>query len=237
MVNIKKFYLIFNNRKNTDLNLDIIQRPNFPTLTKKYEVHQVTGRNGGLYEFLGYEDRTIEVEFNLLNKNSINNHIRIIRKWLDRIEDNKLAFSDDKQYFFKVKHIEYENIERELNILGKFKVTFICDSFSYDFNSQKETEIINNSIIFNYGDFKAKPILKFLGNGAVKLNINDSIINLNVGQEIILNSQLELCYRNNFEMQNSQMKGNFPILKLGNNSISWIGNITKAIIIPNFIFY
>ena len=234
---MKKFYLIFNNKKNTDLNLDIIKRPNFPTLTKNYEVYNVTGRNGGLYEFIGYEDRIIEIEFNLLERNNINNEIRRIRKWLDRVEDNKLAFSDDLQYFFKVKHIEYEVIERELNILGKFKVTFICDSFSYDFNSQKEIEVTNNSNIVNIGDFESKPILTLFGNGTTKLTINDSEILLNVGQEIILNSELELCYRNNFEMQNSKMAGNFPILKLGSNNIKWTGNITKVTIIPNFIFY
>ena len=235
---INKYHIVFNNLSSNSLGLSVISRPNFSSLKKKYNEYEVLGREGKLYEFLGYEDNVIEVKFNFCELNNINSKVRLIKKWLNNIENNKLSFSDDPLVFYKVKKVEYENIERKLKIKGSFNLKFICEPYFYSFSSQEEIEIKNDETLINDGDFISKPIIKIEGNGEVNLNINGKPIKLNIGQEIIINSELELCYRESLkDMQNSQMSGDFPILDIGENKISWDKNVKRLSIIPNYRYY
>ncbi|MDU6337913.1 MAG: phage tail protein, partial [Clostridium sporogenes] len=64
--------------------------------------------------------------------------------------------------------------------------------------------------------------------------INNEIIKFtNISDYIELDSEMMECYKSNVPL-NHLMIGNFPIFQVGENNISWTGNISKIEIIPRW---
>lgn len=233
-----KFNIIFNNRSSLDLGIEVIKRPEIPSPQPIYNSYDITGKNGKEYEFEGYEDIEIEIDFNFLDRETMYERFLECKRWINTIKDNKLIFSDNLGVFYRVNYATITSNERVFKVIGKFTVTFNCEPFAYEFEGQNEIEVNNYSTVFNYGDFESKPIIKINGEGLVTINLNDEIIKVNVGQNIIINSYLELSYKEDKTPQNSNIKGKYPVLKLGENSISYSGGrIDSFIIIPNWVIY
>lgn len=232
------FSIFFNNLNSSrDLGLAIEHRPNIPIAEKDIRHIYVPNRNGTLTEDLRtYRDIEIPITFGFKAKDRDNfgYKCRMIKMWLLNIQDNKLSFSDD-EVFYKVKNIKFDEggIERGLRTLGKFKVTFVCDPFSY-----LEDEIIiitkNNSTVCSYGTFLSEPVIKVYGSGDITLNINDRFIKFTAIENYIeLDSEIQECYKDTLNC-NNKMIGEFPILKTGKNNISWTGNVSKIEINPRW---
>lgn len=232
----KKFYVVFNGIKDLDLGIKAVKRPNFPSLKKRYNEQEVDGKDGLEYEFLGYEDRALTIEYNFIDRKNIWGKVRKINRWLNSIQDYKLSLSDDPEYFYIVKKIEYDDIERKTKRVGSFNVTFILEPFAYSFDTNDYIEVKNNSKIYNDGDFKSKPIIDIEGNGYIRLWIDERVIELNIADKVTVNSKLELCFKNG-EIEPARKKGDFPKLNIGFNTIRWEGNVRKVSINPNCIYY
>ncbi|EJE7236826.1 phage tail protein, partial [Clostridium botulinum] len=68
----------------------------------------------------------------------------------------------------------------------------------------------------------------------ISLNINGEVIKLkNVNNYIELDPEIQECYRDTLNC-NNDMQGEFPIFKVGENRISWTGNVSKIEITPNW---
>ena len=233
-----KFNIIFNNKSSLDLGIEVIKRPEIPSPQPIYNSYDIPGKNGKEYELEGYEDIEIEVNFNFIDRETMHERFLECKRWINTIKDNKLIFSDNLGVFYRVNYATITSNERVFKVIGKFTVTFNCEPFAYEFEGQNEIEVNNYSTVFNYGDFESKPIIKINGEGLVTINLNDEIIKVNVGQNIIINSYLELSYKEDKTPQNSNIKGKYPVLKLGENSISYSGGrIDSFIIIPNWVIY
>ncbi|AWB30056.1 distal tail protein Dit [Clostridium botulinum] len=229
------FSIQFNNYNSyKDLELVVEHRPNIPAPSRNINNIYIPGKNGTLTEDLGsYEDIGIPITFGFQDKVNINNKCRQIKMWLlDKIKDCKLYFSDDIETYYKVKNVKIDNIERSIKSLGKFTVLFTCDPFGY---IDEELLIIDKPIsIYNEGTFESQPYIKIHGSGDISLNINNEVIKLkNINNYIELDSEIMECYKNN-EALNNHMYGEFPIFKVGENKISWTGNINKIEIIPHW---
>ena len=64
---------------------------------------------------------------------------------------------------------------------------------------------------------------------------NKSIYLKGITDKIIIDSEMKNAYNNSVSL-NYKMSGDFPVLSLGENNISWIGNVTKLEIQPNWRF-
>ena len=110
--------------------------------------------------------------------------------------------------------------------------------FAYEMEGQEEILINNAAVIYNAGDLESKPIIKIQGEGLITIKINDETIKANVGQEIIIDSYLGLSYKADKTPQNNNIKGKYPRLKLGENTISYSGGrVDRFVIIPNWTIY
>jgi len=234
------FSLYFNKLNSYhDLGLKIIKRPNFFIAQKNINIYEVEGRNGSLIEDLEtYKDIEITVSFNFIDRTNINQKIREIKSWLiGKIKDKQLMFSDDSDVFYKVKYMKIDNIERTLKYLGKFNVVFVCDPFTYS-KAGENTVIItnNNSQIYNHGTYYSEPQLKIYGTGDITLSINnENIILKSIQDYIMIDTEMQEAYREGQSL-NNKMHGEFLTLQVGENTISWLGNVTKLEIIPRWRF-
>lgn len=142
------FYFIFNNKKNTDLGIKVVKRPNIPIPERNIELKSLKGRDGSLTrDYKTYNDIKISVSLNFISgENDFINKGAEIADWLYNINDNKLIFSDNDKFYYKVKKIECKDIERSLKVIGKFIVTFVCDPYKY-YIDNNEIEITNSTEI------------------------------------------------------------------------------------------
>lgn len=230
------FYFIFNNKKNTDLGIQVVKRPNIPIPERNIELKSLKGRDGSLTrDYKTYNDIKISVSLNFISgENDFINKGAEIVDWLYNINDNKLIFSDNDKFYYKVKKIECKDIERSLTVIGKFIVTFVCDPYKY-YLENNDIEITNSTKINSpILVVDSEPIISISGTGNINLIINDKRTVLeNVDESLIINSSILECYKGK-ESLNYKMSGEFPILKRGENIINIEGNIKNIKIKPNW---
>ena len=233
-----RFYVIFNNEASIDIGIKVVSRPEVTSPQPILKEHSIPGKYGNEYELEGYEDIEIPINFNFIDKENIYEIFRKCKKWINQIKDNKLIFSDNREIFYRVNYAKITSNERIMKSLGRFTVTFNCEPFAYEMEGQEEILINNEVVIYNAGDLESKPIIKIQGEGLITIKINDDAIKANVGQEIIIDSYLELSYKSDKTPQNNNIKGKYPRLKLGENTISYSGGrVDRFVIIPNWTIY
>lgn len=230
--------LYFNNRNSKDdLNLIIEEKPSIPSPEKNVIKTEVEGRNGSLVEDLGtYKEIEININFSLFDINNLNNSLRQIKQWLiGTINDKKLTFSDDLDYFYKVTNVKIGDIAKTLEILGRFTVTFTCEPFLYSKDGLNIITLLTAGNINNHG-VTSLPIITIYGNGSITLGWNDKeIVLTNIINYVTIDSQMMNCYKDS-TLMNSNMSGDFPKLQEGINNINWTGNVTRIDIIPNWCY-
>lgn len=234
------FAIDFNNLNSYyDLGLKIISRPNFSVPERDIRFTPLDGRHGAYTEDLEtYKDIEIPISFNFIDRENLTSSIRRIKHWLiGNILDKKLIFSDDLDYFYKVKQVKIDKeIERKARVLGRFTAIIVCEPFSYLKTGEHPITITQPTSIFNEGTFESQPIIKIYGQGNITLTVNnENIILTGIEQYITLDCEIEHAYKDLVvNTQNNKMQGDFPILKEGQNIITWIGNVTKIEIIPKW---
>lgn len=213
-----KYDIIYNNYTNTDVNLAIIDRPSKPAPEMGYETIKVPGGRT-LYIEKGYSDVEISIEFNFISKDASDwdKDFRNIKKWLLSKGDNKLKFSDDIEVYYRVNTVVIDTPERLIRRFGKFTVTFTCDPYVYiDEDEYKLDNYVYNDYLIS------KPIYRIVGDGYITIKINNKVIKANVGQELIINTDKGLCFKEGI-INNVALEGKYEDLYLqeGYNNFSW----------------
>lgn len=223
-----KYFIIYNNETNLDVNLLVAARPSKPSPEMEYEEVKVPGGKT-LYREKGYKDIEISVSFNFMSKYTWDKDFRIIKKWLLSKTNNKLKFSDDLEVYYKVNKVTIDTPERVMKKIGRFNVTFTCEPYVYI----DEEEIELSTLLYN--DYLiSKPIYRIVGEGYLTFNINNKIIKANVGQELIIDTDKGLCYREGI-VNNVALEGKYEDMYLleGENTLGWTDGF-KIYVTPNW---
>ncbi|MDU6047120.1 distal tail protein Dit [Clostridium sp.] len=227
---MNNYYIIFNEKTNVDFNLKIPKRVSKPAPIMNFEEKPVRGGKT-LYVEKGYSDIEIPVEFNFKTNTTWDLDFRSIKKWLVNFKDNKLIFSDDIEVFYRVNKVVISSSERLLKRTGKFIVIFTCDPYVYLSDGEYEIDI-DDYIYNNY--LESRPIYRIVGEGFLTLAVNENVVKINVGQEVIINTELGLTYRDGI-INNVSLDGNYEDLYLveGDNNFKWSGDF-EIYVIPNW---
>ena len=147
------------------------------------------------------------------------------------ITSGKLYRSRRRIYKLKVANqIEFSHVIRHFK---RFAVEFEVQPFGYDIFEQMITKTAPFKL-FNIGTFESEPIITIFVNGNITLYVNSKKIFLKeITDKIIVDSEMKNAYNNSVSL-NYKMNGDFPILSLGENNISWIGDVIKLEIQPNW---
>lgn len=197
----------------------------------KTTITKIDGRDGDIIEELGYESYTKSIKVGLSKNYDIDEVIKYFTGFGDLIMSNE----PDKVYKCQI-------IEKvDYNKLLRFKtatVKFYTQPFKY---KKDEPKVILNidgetsMTVDNIGLEKSKPIIKLTGSGTVAIQLNGATVFNYIfpenETEVIVDSIQEEAYLNGF-YKNRNMTGEFPILEVGENTISWSGNLTKIEIEP-----
>ena len=211
-----KYFIIYNDKTNLDVNLLIVSKPYKPSPVMEYEEIKVPGGKT-LYREKGYNDIEIPISFNFMSKYSWDKDFRIIKEWLLSKVNSKLKFSDDLEVFYRVNKVTIDTPERSIKKIGKFNAIFTCEPYVYIDENERELSsfLCNNYLI-------SKPVYRILGEGYLTLNINTNVIKANIGQELIIDTDKGLCYREGI-VDNVALEGRYEDMYLleGENTFSW----------------
>ncbi|CAM2079110.1 MAG: phage tail protein [uncultured Clostridium sp.] len=211
-----KYFIIYNDKTNLDVNLLIASKPYKPSPVMEYEEIKVPGGKT-LYREKGYNDIEIPIPFNFMSKYSWDKDFRIIKEWLLSKVNSKLKFSDDLEVFYRVNKVTIDATERSIKRIGKFNAIFTCEPYVYIDEDERELSkfLYNNYLIAN-------PIYRIVGEGYLTFNINNNVIKANVGQELIIDTDKGLCYREGI-VDNVALEGRYEDMYLleGENTFSW----------------
>lgn len=197
----------------------------------KTTITKIDGRDGDIIEELGYESYTKSIKVGLSKNYNIDEVIKYFTGSGDLIMSNE----PDKAYKCQI-------IEKvDYNKLLRFKtatVKFYTQPFKYKKDEPKAILNIDGETsmtVDNIGLEKSKPIIKLTGSGTVAIQLNGATVFNYIfpenETEVIVDSIQEEAYLNGF-YKNRNMTGEFPILEVGENTISWSGNLTKIEIEP-----
>lgn len=230
-----EYDISFDNIGAKEKGLYVVKRPNIPAPRRKYTETEVPGRDGKMYLDEGtVEDIEIEIEFNFIgNENEWFERFRNAKRWLLEKGKHKLCMGDDEHFFYLCKRVQIDTAERVCYEIGKFTVTFICSGYAY----LKSGELpVNVSDFCAYNPYEeSHPIYEIRGEGICDITVNGETVKVNVSQNIVINTELMMTYREDGEIKNTELSGDYENLYLrdGENSIK-ISNGFEAKIIPNW---
>ena len=224
--------VIINNQNTKTLGFALVGRPSIASAEKKYETTEVEGRDGSLTRFLGYDDLKFSLNFNILFQSDIKQKLREIKGVL--AQASTLSFDDSPNFYYKIKQAQISETESVIKASGVFSVEFIAEPYEYQKTSL--TSYTTKPIsLTNQTTTTALPVIKIYGTGTVVLSVNGTGITLTgLTSSIVLDSELQEAYTGLTTNMNSSMNGNFPVLRIGNNTITWTGTVTKVEIDPQW---
>ena len=227
---LKEGEVYFNNNMSISLNLFLEEYPSIPIANEDYDPVPVEGRNGDLFINKGtYPNKEIPFTFSIRSE-EIDIDFDKVYAWLTEIEDSRLLFGREDRCY-KVKKVLFGNLKKEFRSIGEFDVTFICESFSQDLDLTTY-EVTSNNFSFYYdGNAPSEPLIKVFGNGNIQLVVNgETMVISNVSDYVEVDSNLMQVRNLNLTSKDDDAIGNFALFTKGENTISYIGTVTKIIV-------
>lgn len=225
----------YNGINDKDLGVLVVKRPNIPTPEAKITQWNIAGRDGALFSNDGfYDDIIIYVELNFMTeKPEWNTRTRQIKEWLlNRRGNKRLLFSDDSSVFFKVKNVSIGEIQRTSDRIGVLTPMFTCEPYTYILAGQNQYDA---SAVERNPYMTSHPIYQITGEGMCTLTVNGNEMAANVGQNLTIDTDLMIAYRQDGTLQNTAITGDYEDLYLlpGDNVITITSGFDLKII-PNW---
>lgn len=227
---LKEGEIYFNNNVSLNLNLYLENYPSIPVANEEYEEVVVEGRSGNLIINKGtYPDKKIPFTFTILSS-QIDIDFEKIYEWLTEVEDNRLIFGRADRCY-KVKKVIFGNIQKEFRSIGEFDVTFLCEPFTQDLDSEVHEITTSEFILYYAGNAPGDTLIKIYGTGNIQLTINDETMQINnVVDYVEIDSNLLQVRNQDGTSKDNDTLGDFVLFTKGENIISYTGAVTKIVV-------
>ena len=224
-----------------EFNTFMRERPQRISAGRVVELRERPGGDSIVLDYAYYKNVEWKISCNALadDFDEISHHEDRIREWLDMSSYSDFTYSFDPQYVYQTivtsppvftgTHKDGQWIPFEFTIsLRPFKMARTGLNL-----------ISNEKALINIEKYPSKPKIQILGSGDITFWINDQKFELtNIGDEIIIDSQLEESYRivdGILEDQDHKTKFmDFPVLEKGQSDFKWAGNVKEFNIQPRW---
>lgn len=226
---LKEGELYFNGNRSLNLNLYLENYPSIPISNEEYEEIQIEGRSGSLIINKGtYPDKKIPFTFTILSQ-QIDIDFERIYEWLTEIEDNRLIFGREDRCY-KVKKVNFKDIQKQFRTIGEFDVTFLCEPFTQDLEKTVHEITSSGYKIYYNGNAPGDTLIKVYGTGNIQLTVNSETMQINnVADYVEIDSDLLQVRNKDKTSKDDDTSGDFILLEKGINTISYTGNATKIV--------
>ena len=220
--------------RGSSLKVFVRERPEIPAAKVRRTKIEIPGRDGAIYQSdEEFEETEISVSMNYIGSEiEWEGRWRRVQKWL--AETNSiLRFSDDTGYFFRISYVELGSNERPSARTGVFQATFVTRDGLHYLDSGL-LEYSPGRVRRNPYE-RSKPVYKISGEGRCVLTVNGKEMEVNVGQNIAIDTERMVAYREDGTLLNTSVSGNYEdlFLQKGNNEISCTEGFDLKVI-PNW---
>lgn len=235
------YKITYGNKSNEDMGM-IITSMVIPSPKKRIETVQIAGRDGTMYKTTdNFEDIDIKVSFTAINESQdYTDWYRWwgeVKRWMLSGHD-RIKIGAYPGQFFKVKNIQLGDPSRSWYIMATMDITITCDPYIYMDDGERERPLQSGSL---FADCACNPVYKFAGETTLELVVNGNSVTVNIGQNIVLDTDLMTCYRvtgGARVIANADIEGaalDKLRLKAGDNTITITAQgSVAATIIPNW---
>ena len=234
-------YFEYRGKSSRDFCLKIKEINNLSSPMRAIDVHQVLGRNGELIIDQGnYNNFHLQIEC-FIDGRPLRNGKELslaqlateLKAWLQTSYEYSPIKIEGDEFYYEGYLDNSLDIQELFTNFGEVLLSFNCKPFK-----KKDAEKVviiskGHNLVNEYMD--SEPYMKILGSGDVTLDISGRIIKFkNIENYIEVDSELMNCFKDNVN-QNNRMYGEFPVLKQGDNVISWSGDIKRIEIEPRWV--
>ena len=198
--------------------------PPFKNAEKKIRTYHIDGSNRTEVEELGYQSYTLPYEITLKDSTQLDD----VKVWLNG--SGVLIRDDDNTKYLNASVYSELSIDKFKGIATGSCEFFIANPFRYLLNEADATLTAPTNVL-NLGTYYSEPLLKITGSGVVNITVGDYSFTYNFGgdSEVYIDSEIKEAYLGS-TLKNRQMTGDFPLLNVGSNSVSWTGDVTEIVI-------
>ena len=221
---------IYNNKDSYE-NFGVVINVKPPSVVPEnnIEEYEIPGRDGNLtIDYKTKKSYILPLECTIMDKGRIEE----VKTWLMNTSSD-LVFNWDPDYKYQARIINKIDISQSLKTFGEFPLLFKVFPYKFSIGDGLIT-LTSTGTIYNGTGNASLPIIKVFGTGAITLTINSKVVTLtNIIEYVTIDSEIMDCYKET-QLMNNYMTGEFPVLIVGTNTISWTGTVTKVEIVPNF---
>ena len=218
---------IYNEISSKEMGLHLERTPIPIKARQKTRTTEVPNRTESLSEVLEeFEDITYSLTCNITDKSKIDS----IYEWLGGA--GKLIFSNRPDIYYKA--ICVETITPEFLGVEAYtmQITFTCKPFKYATSNDPITLNTPQTLKVG-GSYPSAPIYKIYGSGNISLIVNGETLQIkDVSEHIVIDTNRLIAYKGDTVLVNKTV-GQYPMLGVGDNSISWTGTVNKIEIVKN----
>ena len=234
----KQGLIVYGGEASTDYGIVVSEAPSFDKPQRQTTVFNVPGRNGSvLFQADAFNDVTRSYRTWIADYDKVDlteavqafTAMLYSKKGYQRLED---SFEPD---IFRLAYFSGgQEITNEMTQYGETTIQFTCRPERFLKSGEVEVEVANGDSIFNPTRFDAKPLIYIEGTDDIEIDIQGQTITANVDDYIYIDCERMNAYRTISENMNSEISGEFPVLKPGNNGIGITGTVTKVVITPRY---
>lgn len=234
-------YFNYRGKSSRDFCLKIKEINNLSSPSRALDIHEVLGRNGELIIDNGnYNNFHLQIECFIDGRPERNGKelslaelADELKSWLQTSFEYSPIQIEGQDFYYEGYCDNSLDIKELFTNFGEVLITFNCKPYRKK-DSDKITITQSGTTIANE-HMDSEPYVKVYGTGDITLTIGDQTIKLvNVENYIELDSELMNCFKDNVN-QNNRMIGDFPLLRKGDNSVTWSGKVTKIEIEPRWV--
>ena len=221
----------FKGKDSKDFGVLIYGAPQRTKPERRVERITIPGRNGELTQDEDtYEPYTISMQCSTRGSDRLDE----IVTWLNGAGELILATEPDKVYkAFIYNKIAISDV---IYLYNSFLIQFRVHPFKYSVNAYGDTlELTTATKVRNSGSIYSEPIITVYGSGDITLTINEKDFPLySVDGSITIDSEMMEVFKGNTNQNSKYGAVEFPRLEVGENNISWTGNVEKIEIHPKW---
>lgn len=230
----------FNGTKSSDLGLHIYSTNWFSTPERDYTAQSVPGRDGDLILDQGrYKNLLVKYECDLISPASVTLANRI-KRWLMVHKYLPLSdFGDPEHFRYAIPVKPFSDATEESIWFGSALFQFNCKPYRYmvtgksvqTFENPDSIELNNPGLVYSC------PVFELETEGDISLTCSGKTMNLlNTSGTLVIDTDNKLIYDKNSvaNLAAHNATDEFIYFEPGNNTLTFIGNVVKAKITPNW---
>ena len=228
---LKEAWFKFNGIDSRQMGIKVTAMPSTTRPERRVETIKVDGRSGTLHADEGvYEAYNKVMECAVIDRKKIDE----IAVWLNGF--GEIIFSTEPDKVYTVLMANKVDISGMMRTFQRFQITMECQPFKKSVNAFGDTlELITATKVRNSGSVYSEPIITVYGSGDITLTINGKDFPLyGVDGSITIDSEMMEIFKGDTNQNSKYGAVEFPRLEVGENEISWTGNVEKVEIHPKW---